>query len=140
VIKIRTLAAVAMAASIAVTSLSALAQEPAAAQPEVKLSLSNKWRLECSGGADSDGNVVLRVTPKGGTPVDATVAIVKGRSENMVAQDIRNALKTTLDQKVFKVEVDDGEDVLVKRRKGPDFELKLVESTVQGMRFNVEKE
>jgi hypothetical protein len=140
VIKIRTLAAVAMAASIAVTSLSALAQEPAAAQPEVKLSLSNKWRLECSGGADSDGNVVLRVTPKGGTPVDATVAIVKGRSENMVAQDIRNALKTTLDQKVFKVEVDDGEDVLVKRRKGPDFELKLVESTVQGMRFSVEKE
>jgi hypothetical protein len=58
----------------------------------------------------------------------------------MVAQDIRNALKTTLDQKVFKVEVDDGEDVLVKRRKGPDFELKLVESSVQGMRFNVEKE
>ena len=26
---------------------------------------SNKWRLEFSGGADSDGVIVLRITPKG---------------------------------------------------------------------------
>jgi hypothetical protein len=49
-------------------------------------------------------------------------------------------LKKGLDEKVYKVERDDGEDVLVKKRKGPNFELKLVESTVKSVRINVKKE
>ena len=37
---------------------------------------SNKWRLQFSGGADSDGTIVLRITPKGGTehPNNPTLA------------------------------------------------------------------
>jgi hypothetical protein len=93
-------------------------------------SLSNKWRVEVSEGANSDGNIVFRVT----------VAIKDGRSENDVAKDIAAGLKKGLDKKVYKVERDDGEDVLVKKRKGPNFELKLVESTVKSVRINVAKE
>jgi hypothetical protein len=80
------------------------------------------------------------VTPDQGTPTDVSVAIKNGRGENNVASDIRTALKQGLDKKVYKVEVDDGEDVLVKKRKGPNFELKLVESTVKSVRINIEKE
>jgi hypothetical protein len=120
------------ATMVALASFQAVADEG--------LKLSNKWRVEVSEGANSDGNIVFRVTPDQGTPTDVTVAIKDGRSENNVAKDIAAGLKKGLDKKVYKVERDDGEDVLVKKRKGPNFELKLVESTVKSVRINVKKE
>jgi hypothetical protein len=122
----------------AVAAASVLAAGVAGAADDLKL--SNKWRIEVSEGANNAGTIAFRVTPKEGTPVDVTVEIKDGRSENGVAIDIRDTLKKALDSKVYHVERDDGEDVLVKKRKGPDFELKLVESTVKGTRINVEKE
>jgi hypothetical protein len=120
------------------TAMVALASFQAVAEESLKL--SNKWRIEVSESANSDGNIIFRVTPDQGTPTDVTIAIKDGRSENHVASDIKAGLKQGLDAKVYKVEVDDGEDVLVKKRKGPNFELKLVESTVKSVRINVEKE
>jgi len=104
------------------------------------LKLSNKWRVEVSETARSDGTIIFRVTPKDGTPTDVTVAIKDGRGENNIAGDIRDAFRATLDKETFHSEKDDGEDVLLKKRKGPDFELKLVESTIKATRINVEKE
>jgi hypothetical protein len=72
--------------------------------------------------------------------VDVSVAIEKGRGENDVAADIRDAFRAVLDKDVYSAEKDDGEDVLLKKHKGPEFELKLLESTVKGTRINVEKE
>lgn len=105
-----------------------------------KLSLSNKWRIECSEGAKSDGIVQFRVTPEGGVPVDVQIPIKDGRGENGVARDIRDGLRKGLDKDRYHIETDDGEDVLVKKRKGPNFDLKLISSTVKSVRFNVEKE
>jgi len=105
-----------------------------------ELKLSNKWRVEVSETARSEGTIVFRVTPKDGTPTDVTVAIKDGRGENNIADDIRDAFRATLDKDAFHSETDDGEDVLLKKRKGPDFELKLVESSVKATRVNVEKE
>jgi hypothetical protein len=105
------------------------------------LKLSNKWRIECSESAKSDGVIRFQLTPKDGEPQLVEVPIKDGRSENGVARDIRATFKSALDSKRFKIEVDDGEDVLVKRRSGtPSFELKLVESTVKAVRLNVQKE
>jgi hypothetical protein len=104
------------------------------------LSLSNKWRIEVSEGANSDGVIHFRVTPDGGQPTDVEIPIKDGRGENNIASDIAKSFKATLDKDTFHAETDDGEDVLVKKRKGPDFELKLVESTVKGTRINIEKE
>jgi len=104
------------------------------------LKLSNKWRVQVSEGAKSDGTILFRVTPKDGQPVDVPVAIKDGTSENSVAKNIRDAFRSTLDKEAFHSETDDGEDVLLKKRKGPDFELKLVESTVKATRISVEKE
>lgn len=113
---------------------------PAAAAPAARLNLSNKWRLEVSEGANNDGTMLFRFTPDKGTPQDVLVTLKKGRGEDGCARDIRDTFKAQLDKKIYKVEVDDGEDVLVKKRKGPDFEIKLVESTVKGTRVNIEKE
>ena len=101
---------------------------------------NNKWRLQCSGGADSDGRIVLEFTPIDGQPMRATVQIHEGRSENGVAHDINTALRAQVGAR-YNVEVDDGEDVLVKKKRGEhDFTLTIVENTVQGVRLNPDEE
>lgn len=101
---------------------------------------SNKWRLEFSGGAESDGEIVLVITPVGGEPVEVTTVVKKSDGENRVARRVRDALKEVLDAD-YKVERDDGEDVLVKRRRGrPNFEIALVSNTVESVRINFDRE
>lgn len=122
---------------------SVLAQEPAAApapaaSPDLKY--SNKWRIEVKEGANNDGVARFRVTPKGEAAIHVTIDIKDGRSENGVARDVKNTFKATLDPKHFHVEGDDGEDVLVKKTGGPDFALELLESTLKGTHFDLERE
>jgi hypothetical protein len=102
---------------------------------------SNKWRIECNHNAHSDGDVVFRVHPKGGEPIDVTVKIAKGTSENAVAKAISAAFKARLPSDGYHVEVDDGEDVLVKKKMGAaNFNLMLVSTTVENVKFHIEKE
>jgi len=147
----RTLGMLGLAAGLSLTSVAAFAQEPAVttpaatetpvpAAPAAPLKLSNKWRIEVHEGANNTGTLLFRVTPDKGTATDVLVNIKKGRSENGVATDIKNTFKKVLDPKVYHVETDDGEDVLVKKRKGPDYEVKLVESTLKGTRIHLDKE
>ena len=105
-----------------------------------KLKYSNKWRIEVKEGANNDGVARFRVTPKDGAAIDVTVNIKDGRSENGVARDVKDAFKAALDAKRFHVEGDDGEDVLVKKKGGPDFAIELLESTLKGTHFDVERE
>ena len=103
--------------------------------------LSNKWRVECSGNAESDGQVVFHVTPKDGERQVVTISIKRGTSENAVARALRDGLKARLDKSRFAVEVDDGEDVLVKRKgRAPDFALQVAENSVKDLRLNIDKE
>ena len=148
----RTLGMLGLAAGLTLTAVSAFAQDPAVATPAATeaasaqaapaapLKLSNKWRIKVREGANNTGTLLFRVTPDKGTATDIVVNIDKGRSENGVATDIKNTLKKALDPKVYHVETDDGEDVLVKKRKGPNFEVKFVESTLKGTRIDVDKE
>ena len=102
--------------------------------------VQNKWRLEFSGNAESDGHIVLELSPEQGEPQRANVDIRKGRSENGVARDVRDALKAQAGQR-YTVEVDDGEDVLVKKRRGePDFVVTVVENTIEGVRLDIDAE
>ena len=106
-----------------------------------KLSYSNKWRVEVSEGANSSGEIVFHVTPRGGDTQVIAVAIEDGTRENKVAKTIRNVFQEKLDGRKFHVEVDDGEDVLVKKRGDePNFALEAVSSTVKSVRLRVQKE
>jgi hypothetical protein len=140
-----------LAATSGLAGQVAIAQEPAPATPAVQpaptapvvneaLKYSNKWRIEVDEGANNDGVAKFRLTPKGEASIDVQVSIPKGRSENHAAQDVRDAFKAALDPKRFHVETDDGEDVLVKRTNGPDFAIELVESTLKGTHFDLERE
>jgi len=125
-------------ASVAIFAGQSAIAEDAAVAPDLKY--SNKWRIEVKEGANNDGVARFRVTPKGETAVEVTVNIKDGRSENGVARDVKDAFKAALDTKRFHVEGDDGEDVLVKKKGGPDFALELLESTLKGTHFDLERE
>ena len=115
--------------------------QAASAEPDTKLDYSNAWRIEVSEGANSDGEILFRVTPKGGATQDVRVVIDDGTSEDHVARVIKNTFEDQLDTSRYDIEMDDEEDVLVKKDlTEPRFALELVSSTVESVRLHVQKE
>jgi len=104
-------------------------------------STSNKWRMEFSGKAHSDGTIVVRITPKDGEPITAEIAIADKTGENNVAKAVVKGLKAQLPEDDYKVERDDGEDVLVKKKFGKsNFGLEIISNDVKNVRINLDKE
>ena len=102
---------------------------------------SNKWRLQFSGGADSDGTIVLQIVPTGGEMIEASIDVKDGTGENAVAKTVVKGLKAQLPEEGYKVERDDGEDVLIKKRRGAaNFDLVIVSNSVKGVRIKPNKE
>jgi hypothetical protein len=105
------------------------------------LRYSNKWRIEVSEGANSDGEFVFHVTPRGGATQVITVTVDDGESEDRVARTIKKAFEKQLDTRRYDIEMDDGEDVLVnKDLTEPQFALEVISSTVQSVRLRLQKE
>ena len=89
----------------------------------------------------TDEFMQFRVTPRQGEPIDIVASIKSGRDENGVAKDVRDAFAAKLSPERYTVEVDDGEDVLIKKKDGqPDFALELIESDVRNVNIKVEGE
>ncbi|MCJ0826773.1 hypothetical protein MQC88_12555 [Luteimonas sp. 50] len=102
--------------------------------------VENKWRLEFSGNAESAGRIVLELAPAVGEPIRATVDVANGRSENGVARAVRDALQAQAGSR-YDIEVDDGEDVLVKKHDGErDFVVTIVENSVRGVKIEADAE
>lgn len=102
--------------------------------------LENKWRLQFSGNARSDGTLVLTITPSGGAPVTVPIEVASGTRENRVAKRVVDVLREAIGAD-YKVERDDGEDVLVKRRLGRDrFNVTVVSNSIRGVRLNLDQE
>ncbi|WP_421567116.1 hypothetical protein [Stenotrophomonas sp. PD6] len=122
-----------------------LAQAPVAAPGTVAAEgerprHSNKWRIVFDERAKSDGTISFRIWPKDGAPQQVDVAVIDGQSENRIASSARDALRVALG-KGFHVEVDDGEDVLVKARRGTgDFGLQLIGNTARDVDIKLRRE
>lgn len=102
---------------------------------------SNKWRVEVSESARSDGQIIFQVTPRDGSSQLVTVPIKSSFGENHVARAIRDGFREQLDHELYHIERDDGEDVLVKKRHGEEnFALRVISSTVKAVRIRVQKE
>ena len=102
--------------------------------------LSNKWRLEFSGAAESEGSIVLEIQPKGRPPVQVTARIERNDGENRVARKVKTAIDRQAGAWVD-AELDDGEDVLVERRLfKPRVGVRLVSSRVKAVRINFDRE
>ena len=102
---------------------------------------ANKWRIEIDGQPTKSGDIVFLVTPRQGDSTEVRVTVKSGRAENNVAKDVRDALAAELNPERYSVEVDDGEDILIKKKDGqPDFALELVESEVQNVSIRIDGE
>ena len=102
---------------------------------------SNKWRIEVSEGSNSDGTIIFRISPVNGEFTDISVDVKDKTPENFVAYKIRDALLSALDNSQYKIEVDDGEDILIKKGSGtPNFDLNLVSNSVKSVRINLDRE
>lgn len=102
---------------------------------------SSKWRLEVSGNAESDGELAISVLQVGAVVAEVSVPVVRGTAENDVARRVRDELQLQLPKAAYSVELDDGEDVLVKRQAASeDFEVRVVRNSVRGVRVNTDRE
>jgi len=101
---------------------------------------ASKWRIEFDHYARDAGELVLRIQPeKGGAPIDVTTKIAEAKSENQAADILRDSLRAALG-KAYKIEVDDGEDVIIKRTgKTPKFEVVLVSNSINGLSVVIKK-
>ena len=107
-----------------------------------KLSYSNKWRIAFDNRAKTDGTLVFRMVMQGSdaAPVVVNVPIKNGTGENNAADAVKSALRKAF-QKDFKVEGDDGEDVLGKLNlvEGRS-SLVLLSNDVKNLKVKIRKE
>ena len=79
------------------------------------------------------------ITPAEGPARRVEIAVRDSAGENEVADIVRDGLKDAIGDD-YRVEVDDGEDVLVKRRWfRPRFNIALAENTID-VRINFDQE
>ena len=74
-------------------------------------------------------------------PINVSIDVADGTSENGVAKVVVNTLKAQLPKDGFHIERDDGEDVLIKKRQSAaNFDLKIVSNSVDHVRINPQRE
>jgi hypothetical protein len=144
-----------LAATALLITSAALAQAPATgsptdaaaptaaapAAPAKDLRYTDDYRISVDEDAESDGEIVFGLTPKGGTTQDVKVAITKGTSENNVAGEIKKAFAAQIGTKDYNIEMEDGENVIIERSMGAkDYSLVLVSSTVEGVTVKVHRD
>lgn len=131
----------ALAAATLLGASGLLAWSPASLASEAKPNLSNKWRVNVDGKADSDGTIVFRVTPKGGAATEVSVPVQQGSSDTDVAKAIVAAFELYLPKDGFKVERDDGQSVVLgKKGKTPNFALEIVSSNALNVQLKLKKD
>jgi hypothetical protein len=106
--------------------------------PIPNLSYTDDYRISVDDDANSDGEIVFRVTTKDGTAKDVTVAIKKGTNENSGASAIKKAFVEQLGTKNYNIEMEDGENVIIERSGGKgDTSLVLVSNSVENVDVKV---
>ncbi len=101
----------------------------------------NAWRIECKGGADAHGQVVLSFSEDGAEITRISVAIPNDTPENNVARRIRKELRQFLSKDTYGVDIDGGETVVViARNPARRFEIGLVQNNVPGTEIVVSRE
>lgn len=116
----------------------ALSTAPAAAE---SADTSNRWRLQAGGESTADGVIVVRLSEIGAVVAEIPVSVPKHTAKKGVAERIRDSLNGALEGDRYKIEVDDGEDVIIKAREDvKDFEIAIVSNTADGVEVRLDKE
>jgi hypothetical protein len=98
------------------------------------------WNIATSGKAASSGDLEFRVTATDSSdPVEITVPVIAGASEQAMARTIRRALSAQLPRDRYNVELGEGGNVMVSDPRGrPNFTLELLDSDIDNVRVTVQ--
>ncbi|HEU4781285.1 MAG TPA: hypothetical protein VFS58_15495 [Steroidobacteraceae bacterium] len=102
--------------------------------------LASAWNIAASGNAASSGDLSFRITPgDGGDPVDITVPVMSGATQDSVARSIGRSLSSQLRRDRYSVQLGENANVLVSDPRGqPNFSVELVDSDVENVRVAVQ--
>jgi hypothetical protein len=102
--------------------------------------LASAWNVAATGNAASSGDLAFRVTRGDGSdPVDITVPVISGASQDSVARSIGRALSSQLRHDHYSVQLGENGNVLVSDPRGqPNFSLELVDSSIDNVRVAVQ--
>src|SRR5690349_23244612 len=98
------------------------------------------WNIAAAGKAASSGDLEFRITAVDGTdPVEITVPVIAGASEEAMARTIRRVLSTQLPRDRYSVELGEGGNVMVSDPRGrPNFTVELLNSDIENVRVAVQ--
>jgi hypothetical protein len=101
--------------------------------------LASSWNIAASGSAQSSGDLDFRITAGDGSdPVDISVPVISGASQESVARSIGRALSSQLRRDRYSVQVGEGGNVMVSDPRGePNFSLELIDSSIENVRVQV---
>jgi hypothetical protein len=98
------------------------------------------WNIATTGKAASSGDLEFRVTATDGSdPVEISVPVIAGATEEAMARTIRRVLSSQLPRDRYSVELGEGGNVLVSDPRGrPNFTVELMNSDIDNVRVAVQ--
>ena len=102
--------------------------------------LASAWNIAATGSATSSGDLAFRISRgDGSNPVNITVAVMSGATQDSVARSIGRSLGSQLPRDLYTVQLGENGNVLVSDPRGqPNFSLELVDSDVENVRVAVQ--
>ena len=102
--------------------------------------LASTWNIAASGSAASSGDLSFRITRGDeSNPVDITVPVMSGATQDSVARSISRSLSSQLRRDQYSVQLGENGNVQVSDPRGqPHFSLELVDSDVENVRVAVQ--
>lgn len=127
----------------AICLIAALVAASAFAAPSLAANgppLASTWNIAASGSAASSGDLSFRITRGDeSNPVDITVPVMSGATQESVARSISRSLSSQLRRDQYNVQLGENGNVLVSDPRGqPHFSLELVDSDVENVRVAVQ--
>lgn len=120
---------------IAIAALVAASAWAAPAPPSAGV-----WNIAATGKAMSTGDLEFRVTRiDGSDPVEISVPVTAGSSEQAMARTIRRAMSAQLPRDRYHVELGEGGNVMISDPHGrPNFTIELLNSDIGNVRIAVQ--
>jgi hypothetical protein len=98
------------------------------------------WNIATTGRAASSGDLEFRITALDGSdPVEITVPVIAGATEDSMARTIRRVLSSQLPRDRYHVALGQGGNVTVSDPRGrPSFTIELLDSGIENVRVAVQ--
>ena len=130
----------ALAQTAPASASTAQAASPSAASTQRPGDNAPAWAIEFERTAKSDGAITFRVWPYQGEPIDVTVPVQQGNTENHITVAFRDAFRKSLGSTDFRVNSMKNVISIASKRGERRFGLELVQMDADGVDISLGKQ